>query len=426
MLAAQTSLIELTADGVSRRDLLRLGGISAFRLKAAEGKSSEHAPRATARRCIFLLLTGGPSQIDTLDPKPLAPAEIRGPFRAVSTPTPGVAFSEVLPMLAERAHKFAVVRSLSHDAAPLHETCQQFIQTGRLARRGLVPPSVGSLVARLLGSHASLPPYVVLPRPLEEAGSTIWLGQGAGDLGSQYEPYCPAKAVPPASEPAQSSPAAGLTLFDPDGDAAEINFEKLAAAACGRNEPEAFARAYGETEFGRSCLMARRLSEAGVRFVTVNMFDSLTGKVTWDCHANPDWAPATLADYRAELCPAFDRALAALVDDLEVRGLLQETLVVALGEFGRQPRINERGGRDHWTGVWSGILVGAGIPGGTVVGASDARGAVPAERPVAPAELAATILHLMGVDLQTEIPLAGGGFLLPAPGEPIAELVGRP
>src|SRR4029077_20794755 len=142
----------------------------------------------------------------------------------------------------------------------------------------------------------------------------------------------------------------------------------------------------------------RRVVEQGVRFVTVNMFDTLAGRITWDCHANDSWAPATLSDYRNSLFPDFDRGLSALLDDLAQRGLLEETLVVAAGEFGRTPRINERGGRDHWPGVWSVALAGGGIRGGQVVGSSDAHAGCPVDRPVTPRDLLVTIYHSLGID----------------------------
>ena len=157
--------------------------------------------------------------------------------------------------------------------------------------------------------------------------------------------------------------------------------------------------------------------------MTVNMFDSLAGRITWDCHANESWAPATLSDYRNLLCPEFDRGMSTLLDDLAQRGLFEETLVVAAGEFGRTPRINERGGRDHWPGVWSVLLSGGGIAGGQILGASDSRGMFPADRPVSPAELAATILHSLGIDLATRLALPQGTEIALADAEPIRELV---
>jgi uncharacterized protein (DUF1501 family) len=214
---------------------------------------------------------------------------------------------------------------------------------------------------------------------------------------------------------AAPSPDVRVSNYDP---------ARMLVAADWTAEPDACRRSYGDREFGRNCLAARRLVEQGVRFVTVNMFDTLAGRITWDCHAADSWAPATLADYRNVICPDFDRGLSALIDDLDQRGLLSETLVVAAGEFGRTPRINDRGGRDHWPGVWSALLAGGGIAGRQVLGASDTRGTFPAERPIAPAELAATVLHSLGIDLATRLKLVQGAEIALADAEPIKELVG--
>ncbi len=409
-----------SAGSVSRRDFLRVGGLSVLGLSVAEQRARAEASGKGLRRCIFVLMTGGPSHLETFDPKPGAPGEIRGPLKPIATSLPGAYFSEALPQLAQRADKLAIVRSLFHDATPIHETGQQLIQTGRLVRRNLVPPSLGSIVARLLGPRNDLPPYAVLPLPLGDTGVAIWQGQGAGDLGAEFDPW------------SVSSNGSGIGNLEggkaliPDSDFQHTNFEllRMAAAANTMAEPEYSRRAYGDSPFGRTCLAARRLVEQGVRFVTVNMFDTLAGRITWDCHANDSWAPTTLSDYRNSLCPDFDRALSALLDDLAQRGLLEETLVVAAGEFGRTPRINERGGRDHWPGVWSVLLAGGGIVGGQVLGASDARGMFPADRPVSPAELSATILHSLGIDLTTRLALPQGAEITLADAEPIRELVG--
>lgn len=396
-------------DNVSRRDFLRVGGLSVLGLSASERLARQQALAAAAgkgkglRRCIFVLMTGGASHLETFDPKPNAPAEFRGPFKAISTAISGVQFSETLPLLAQRADRLTVLRSLSHNAAPIHETGQQLIQTGRLARGGTHPPSLGSLVARLLGPRNNLPAYAVLPRPLGHTGVSMWQGQEAGVLGSDYDPW--------------------NVSLDSTGVSEDITPE-MSGARNASGEPEHVRRLYGDTEFGQSCLMARRLVERGVRFVTVNMFDRLDNRVTWDCHANDHWSPGGLYDYRDTICPDFDRGLSALLDDLAQRGLLQETLVVAVGEFGRTPRVNDRGGRDHWPGVWSAVLAGGGIPGGTVVGASDFHGSIPADRPVHPAELAATILHSLGLDSTSQLSLAEDRQLTLADGEPIRELVG--
>ncbi|MGQ0633396.1 MAG: DUF1501 domain-containing protein [Planctomycetaceae bacterium] len=386
-------------DGVSRRDFLRCGGLGVLGLSAAEQRARAAAQKKGARRCIFLLLNGGPSQLETFDPKPAARIDVRGPFRAISTATPGVCLSETLPLLAQRTPKFSLLRAVCHDAAPIHETGLQLIQTGRLVRGDVVPPSLGAVVSRLLGPRHDWPAYVVLPRPLGEDDTEIWQGQDAGSLGETFDPW---------------------SASAPEG----VDMAKAGLVRRWLEDSGAEARAYGDTPLGRACLTARRLVERGTRFVTINMFDSLAERITWDCHANGTWAPATLGDYRSSLCPTLDRALSTLLDDLDDRGLLSETLVVAAGEFGRTPRINERGGRDHWAGAWSVLMAGAGLPGGQVVGASDSQGAAPAERPVTPAELTATMLHCLGLDLSTRLQLAAGGDLALSDAQPIAELVG--
>jgi hypothetical protein len=178
-------------------------------------------------------------------------------------------------------------------------------------------------------------------------------------------------------------------------------------SAAGFDEPEPVRRAYGETRFGRLCLAARQMIECGVRAVTINLFDSLAGQLTWDCHGRQPLAPGSLYDYRDFLCPQFDRAVATLLDDLEERGLLDDTLVVACGEFGRTPRINHAGGRDHWPHVWSGLVAGGGVAGGQVLGASDRYGTEPADRPVHLAEITATMYRSLGFDAGTTLPIEG-------------------
>lgn len=411
---------QLGVGSVSRRDFLRLGGLSVLGLSVAEQRARAEASGKGLRRCIFILMTGGASHFETFDPKPGAPGEIRGPFKPIATTTPGVQFAESLPMLAQRSAEFTVIRSLSHDATPIHETGQQLLLAGRLAQGNVLPPSLGSIVSRLLGPRNELPAYAVVPRVLGDTGVAIWQGQRAGELGTEFEPW-------QAEECGIRSSECGV-LSDGDPLAVERiaqgTHSRTMAAANWMAEPEPFRRSYGESEFGHSCLAARRLVEQGTRFVTVNMFDSLPGRVTWDCHASASWAPGTIADYRNTLCPNFDRVLSTLLDDLEQRGLLQETLVVAAGEFGRTPRINPHGGRDHWPGVWSALIAGGGIAGGQVLGASDARGMFPAERPVTLAELAATILYTLGVDLSTRLALPQGTEIALADADPIQELVG--
>jgi hypothetical protein len=275
----------------TRREFLQSGALALGSTRLAL------KPRAD-RRCIVLFLTGGPSHIDTFDPKPEAPAEYRGPFGSIPTAIPGVRFSELLPRSAARARRFAIVRSLHHTAAPTHETGRRLLQ------------------------------------------------------------------IIPASNSREM-----------DGPAPER---------------------YGDTLFGRRCFRALQQVDTGTRLVMVHMFDAVEGAISWDCHANGGSLNTTFADYRSTVAPTFDWAVSALLDDLADRGLLDATLVVAVGEFGRSPRLNLRGGRDHWPGVWSALIAGAGVRGGQIVGASDALGGAPADRPVSPAELLATIDHALG------------------------------
>lgn len=323
-------------------------------------------------------MTGGPSQLDTFDPKPDAPADCRGPMRTIASTVPGLCLTEGLPRLAQRAARFSLLRSLSHDAAPIHETGLQLLQTGRLSSGGARPPHFGSLVSRHHGPRGEFPPFVVLPKLLSETGVNVWKGQGAGILGEAHEPCAmDFHSNASASEGGLPPPERVLPALPDEG--------------------EVVRHRYGKTRFGSLCLQARQLVEAGVRCVTVNLFDRIHGESTWDCHGRGPWSPSTVYDYRDTLCPQFDRAVSALLDDLHDRGLLDETLVVATGEFGRTPQLNATGGRDHWPHVWSALMAGGGSFGGQVIGASDARGSYPADRPITPGELHAAILETLGV-----------------------------
>ena len=408
-------------SGVSRRAFLRFGGLGVLTLKAKEQVAAQQAQAEASgkgrRSCIFLMLTGGPGHLDTFDPKPLAPVEYRGPLQAIQTAVPGVLVSEALPKLAARLDRVAILRSLWHDAASIHETGLQLIQTGRLSRNGVVHPSIGSVVARLLGSRDHLPPYVVLPRLLGETGVNAWQGQRSGHLGGEFDPFdLSLLSIRDPLELWSSTSWTGLAAWLSD---------ELRAALKYQDESDSIRQAYGDSQFGRSCLLARRLVERGSRFVTVNMFESLADQVTWDCHANGKWAPATVTDYRDHpaLGPTFDQVYNALLDDLDQRGLLNDTLVVAVGEFGRTPKLNERGGRDHWPGVWSGLMAGGGVRGGQVIGASDSRGTAPADRPIDPAEFVATILQSLGLDLATKLELPSGSEIALADRQPIGGII---
>ncbi len=351
-----------TCTGMTRRDFLRVGGagFGAWSL-ALGGQNALKAARSEPERSVILLLmVGGPSQLETFDPKPDAPSEIRGPFGSIATQCPGVRLSEHLPRLASRFDRVALIRSVYHDAAPIHETGHQLLQTGRLYRAGEDAPHLGSVVARVESMRRSMSPSMILPGPLASTGVDIPHGQSAGWLGSAF-------------------------------DSSHMDADRAVAS-----ESDSDRDAYGRTTFGQNCLLARRLVESGVRVVTVNMFETVFNRVTWDCHGSAPFS--TLGDYASDLLPTFDRAFAALLDDLEHSGRLDSTLVVAAGEFGRTPRINANGGRDHWPDVWSVALAGGGVRGGQVIGASDAHAAAPAERPVTLPEILATIYHSLGID----------------------------
>ncbi|MBM4070036.1 MAG: DUF1501 domain-containing protein [Planctomycetes bacterium] len=358
-----------TAD---RRDFLRLGagslGLSS--LTSAASAMPASTPERGATSCIILFLVGGPSQLDTWDMKPAAPAEIRGPFRPVCTSVPGMQICEHFPRMAAMARRFSIVRSVSHDSSPIHETGQQLLQTGGLAQAGVELPHVGSVVAHQLGARRGMPPFVIVPGQIGNTGVNVGHGQGSGVLGHEYDPR-----------------------FHP---VASIHDRDL--------------RRYGRTHFGRSCLQARRLVERGVQLVTVNMFDTVFDKVTWDCHADGVSLPTTLDDYRTTLCPTFDSGYSALLEDLHDRGMLDSTLVVAMGEFGRTPRLNARGGRDHWPAAWSILFAGGGVHGGQVIGATNHIGAEVRDRPVSPPEVSASILSALGLSV--------------LPAQPIHELLG--
>jgi hypothetical protein len=365
------------------------------------------------RSLILLMLVGGPSQLETWDPKPDAPAEVRGPFRSIATSVAGVRIVEHLPRMAKRLDRVTLLRSLTHDAAPIHETGHQLIQTGHLCRLGQEHPHVGSVVAKLKGSRQGLAPFVITPGPIGNTGVSVPHGQTGGALGPACDPFVVGadRALPLDGSRAESETARdGLTRMPHQ--AFNLSAER-----------EAVRDAYGRNSFGRSCLLARRLVEAGVRVVTVNMYQTVFNQVTWDCHGARPFS--TLDDYAREVLPSFDLAFSALLDDLDRRGLLDSTFVVATGEFGRTPRLNAAGGRDHWPGVWSAVVAGGGTVGGQVVGASDATASSPADRPVAPAELVATMYRSLAIDPSQSHTLGQGmPVALVEQAAPIAELFG--
>jgi uncharacterized protein (DUF1501 family) len=419
-------------DGLTRRDFLRAGALSAgaIGLSLADLAQLQAAlARPKDVNCILLFLVGGPSHLDTWDLKPGAPSEVRGPFRPTRTNVPGVEICEHFPLMAKMADRYAIVRSVHHPEAPIHETGHQLMQTGRLFRGGQEHPHYGAVLSRLRGPRADgMPASVVVPAPIGNTGVSISHGQGAGYLGVNHEPFVlcadPAGFTKPnelvdvvdcaqhALETAFGLPPRLEPLFSPPA--------KKAFDLSG--EGDGLRERYGRNTFGQSCLLARRLVESGVRLVTVNMFASVFDNITWDCHADGGSLATTLDDYRDTLCPMFDQTYTALLSDLAQRGLLDTTLVVAMGEFGRTSHLNPRGGRDHWPGCWSVLFAGAGVKGGQVVGSSDATAAEPKDRPVRPAEVAATVYHALGLDPATCLPGPDGRPLALADAAPVAEL----
>jgi uncharacterized protein (DUF1501 family) len=403
--------------------------------------------------CIVLFLVGGPSHIDTWDPKPDAPAQIRGPFQPIHTNVPGIEVCEHLPLMAQMADRFTIVRSVFHKEAPIHETGHQLMQTGYLFRGGTEYPHMGSVIASLRGPASELPPYAVVPRPIGNTGVSVPHGQSAGILGAEFEPFFlnrdPACAQynvsdlspTPCVDPARMRSRSEL-LSAVDGVQRTIEATRNSAST-GSSEEQALGRIfspdakaafdiamevdlvrdrYGRNTFGQSCLLARRLVERGVRLVTVNMFDTVFNATTWDCHANGGSLAVTLDDYKNTLCPMLDLAYTALLEDLYQRGMLDTTLVVTMGEFGRTYKLNSRGGRDHWPGVWSVLFAGGGVHGGQVIGSSDKHGAEPKDRPVHAAEIAATVYQAFGIDPATPLPGPHDRHVPIAEAKPIFEL----
>jgi uncharacterized protein (DUF1501 family) len=425
-------------DGLTRRDFLRVGALGAGAvglsltdlagLQAGDGRPRE-------LNCVLLFLVGGPSQLDTWDLKPDAPDTVRGPFRPIRTNVPGLDVGEHFPRLARMADRYALVRSVHHTAAPIHETGHQLMQTGRLFRGGQVYPHYGAVVSHLRGpAPGGLPPFVVLPGPIGNTGVSVSHGQTAGCLGTGHEPLV--LTGDPARLPERTALVDAVDGAQRALDADEDNRPRGAAGQAfaqvfSPGAKKAFDVAaerddvrarFGMNTFGQSCLLARRLVENGVRLVTVNMFDTVFNEVTWDCHADGGALATRLDDYRDTLCPMFDQAYTALLDDLHQRGLLDTTLVLAMGEFGRTPLLNPRGGRDHWPGCWSILFAGAGVRGGQVIGSSDRTGSEPKDRPVTPAEVAASVYQALGIDPGTRLPGRDGQRLPLVEAAPIHEL----
>src|SRR6185437_3535377 len=367
------------------------------------------------------------------DPKPEAPAEIRGPFQPIKTNAAGLEISEIFPQMAKHADKFSLVRSCFHTAAAVHDTGHQMMQTGRLFTGGVNTPHAGCVLAYLRGRKTDLPAHVVLPEPMGRTGGNLPHGQEAGFLGKAHDPFAlmadpsqPNFKVPDMLPPASIGEARldrrrrmrsivdeTVKSFEASDNSQllDSNFQaafRLMTSVQAREafdlakEPQPVRERYGMNRFGQCCLLARRLIEAGVRFVTINTFITVFDEITWDIHGSKPFT--SIEGMRDIVVPMYDQAYSALLEDLSQRGLLGKTLVCNLQEFGRTPRINPAGGRDHWPQCWTVHMAGGGVQGGRVVGRSDPIGGVPAERPVEPAEVVATIYRSLGLNLETKLP----------------------
>jgi hypothetical protein len=447
----------LCGSATSRRDFLHVGALAAVGLSlpqyaraAAEGKVR---PGCEKRSCIMIFNLGGPSNMDLWDMKPEAPVEVRGPFKPIRTKSDAFEVSELLPKHAEIADKFSLVRSCHHDGAAVHDAGWQIMQTGRRFTGGIQTPHAGSVAGYLLGRRTDLPPFVVLPELMGRGGGNLPNGQAGGFLGKAQDPFAlmadPSKPnfrVPDLLPPDQISVArlnrrrkmreiveSTAKQFEASEDARLLddNFQaayRLMTSTQAREafdlskEPEAVRERYGMNRFGQCCLLARRLVENGVRFVTINTFLTVFDEITWDIHGSKPFT--SIEGMKNIVCPMYDQAYSALIADLHERGLLDDTLVAGLSEFGRTPKVNPAGGRDHWPGVFTCSFAGGGVQGGRVVGASDPIGAFPAERPVKPGDLVATIFHSLGLDHEQHLPgPAGRPFALTDFGtNPIKEL----
>ena len=447
-----------TCDGFSRREFMRIGGMGMLGISLADIlKLQAHAGEAAgkgkagwgkAKSVIFVFLQGGPSHIDIWDPKPDAPSNVRGEFKPIKTKVPGIHLSEVMPKLAQQIDKATLIRSVSYTPAGLfnHTAAHYQMMTGytpdRVSPSGqLEPPApndyphAGSQIARIKPPEVPMLPFVMLPRPTQES-NVVGKGSLAGFLGAAYDPYQfyqdPAKDIKlddltMRKEITRERLARRESLLHKVNDAMpemEKAVEKYAIdsyyqkafdlVSSGRardafdltKEKDSLRDKYGRHTFGQGLLLSRRLIEAGTRFVQMNWPAVANGNPLVDAF---DTHAANFGPLRDLHCPKLDSGLAALLEDMDQRGLLKETLVIAIGEFGRSPRLgvstsgNSNGpdGRDHWPYCYTALVAGCGVGRGALYGKSDATGSSPAENPVHPTQLLATVYHALGIDPHT-------------------------
>jgi len=438
-------------DGITRRDFVRVGSLTAFGVGLADAfrpsaaRAGERTP-ARAKSCVLIWLDGGPSHLETFDLKPAAPAEVRGPFQPIETAVSGLTISELLPNTAQLAQHLAIVRSMT---SPLgeHNFGTHYLMTGYKPSPVIDYPTFGSVVAHLRSETAVLPKNIVIPE-FRVGGARM---AGNGFLPETTRPFAvggdPAKPnfqvrdlnlYPSVTAARLDRRREFLNAFDrfqrksdvaavAAGDPAFEQAYRLVTSTTAKQafdltqEPQDVRRRYGNKTIGQSCLLARRLIERGVPFVTVN-------NPGWDTHQNAYTRLKegyTGARVPVGLIPSLDLALSALVTDLRDRRLLDETLIVVMGEFGRTPKLNTSGGRDHWPRVFSVLLAGGGIPGGQVIGTSDPVGEGPADNPITPADLASTIYVLLGIDPARLLHTPDGRPIrISRDGTPVRELMG--
>ncbi|MBA4187645.1 MAG: DUF1501 domain-containing protein [Planctomycetaceae bacterium] len=434
-----------TCDRMTRREWMRigsigLGGLTLPQLVGSRAQASSPASRlGKAKSVIVFGLLGGPPQQDTWDPKPDAPLEIRGPFGTIPSRTPGLRVGELMPMTAGLTDKIAVLRAVvTNDNA--HSSSGYQMLTGvphlPLNVESATPkapnnwPSIGSIVRYLRPGVGRLPSAVTIPEHIWNDGNFPWPGQDAGILGRKHDPWLihcdPSnpKFRIDALDPPDEVPAIRLSerrglldqinhhldaaqssgAFERHDSSTQKAFELVSSGAARtafdmNREPGKLRDRYGRSRFAQSCLLARRLVEAGVSLVQINWtrIANLPNQGGWDTHAKHN---ESVKDF---LMPMMDRAFSALVTDLDARGLLDETLVVWFGEFGRTPKFNANGGRDHWGSVFSLAMAGGGIRGGVVYGSSDKNAAYPADGRVEPRDLIATIFHCLGYAPDAEL-----------------------
>ena len=459
-------------DGFSRREWMRIGGLSAMglglpQLMHSRGNAVEplHANSVSssfgkAKSCIVLFLLGGPPQHETWDPKPDAPSEIRGDFGTIATATPGLRVGDLMPMTAKLTERIAVLRAMATDDNA-HSSSGYWMLTGyphtpKNSENALpgAPndwPSTAAVVRHLKGDTKSLPGSIRLPDEIWNTGHILWPGQDAGWLGEHADPWLiqcephkkdfrlPTIALPAemttdrllARRALQESMNRSLDTLHASSSAQRwaawqnkaidlLQSKSAQQAFALEKESESTRERYGMNRFGQSVLMARRMVEAGVSLVQVNWTRGESDEdiaPAWDTHAKNS------ERLKNALMPPMDQAYSALLEDLEQRGMLDETLVVWMGEFGRSPKINPVGGRDHWGHVFSAALAGGGVRGGAVFGQSDRIGGYPIEGRVEPQDLTATIYHCLGFKPETELRDRFNRPLVISKGHPIGQIL---